>query len=190
VRTTSGASDGSSAAAEFREANVLPDITAVSGTTPSRDGDSRDGRRWQLAFPHGLLGQDGGGRGARTRQISELSRVSYAISGTTRRLHVLRRGRRQSAGVRSAIATYAELQTAIETGPAGRATPRSRPHSRLITPASCASIGAAPARHGGSRDRDGRSGYAAKPPRLPPCATFSSTPARRRRRASAWSRRS
>ena len=85
ARTTSGASDGSSAAAEFREANVLLDITAVSGTTPSLTATvetSADGTSW---FTHTAFSA----KTAAGKDIQKLGslgsylRVSYAISGTT-----------------------------------------------------------------------------------------------------------
>lgn len=85
ARTTSGASDGSSAAAEFREANVLLDITAVSGTTPSLTvtvETSADGSSW---FSHTAFSA----KTATGKDIQKLGnlgtylRVSYAISGTT-----------------------------------------------------------------------------------------------------------
>jgi len=85
ARTTSGASDGSSAAAEFREANVLLDITAVSGTTPSLTvtvETSADGSTW---FTHTAFSA----KTATGKDIQKLGnlgsylRVSYAISGTT-----------------------------------------------------------------------------------------------------------
>jgi len=84
ARTTSGASDGSSAAAEFREANVLLDITAVSGTTPSLTvtvETSADGSSW---FTHTAFAA----KTAAGKDIQKLGNVggylvSYIISGTT-----------------------------------------------------------------------------------------------------------
>src|SRR5882762_1224772 len=73
-----------SAAAEFREANVLLDITAVSGTTPSLTitvETSADGSSW---FPHTVFSA----KTATGKDIQKLAnlgsylRVSYAISGT------------------------------------------------------------------------------------------------------------
>jgi|SRR5215469_10723831 hypothetical protein len=85
ARTTSGASDGTSAAAEFREANVLLDITAVSGTSPSMTvtvESSPDGTSWfaHTAFPaKTAAGKDI----LKLGNLGSALRVSYAITGTT-----------------------------------------------------------------------------------------------------------
>ena len=85
ARTTGGAGDGTSAAAEFREGNVLLDITAVSGTTPSLTvtvETSADGLSW---FPHtAFAAKTAVGKDVlKLSNLGSFARVSYAISGTT-----------------------------------------------------------------------------------------------------------
>lgn len=85
ARTVSGASDGTSAAAEFREGNVLLDITAVSGTAPSLTvtlETSADGLSW---FPHtAFAAKTAAGKDAlKLANLGSFVRAAYAISGTT-----------------------------------------------------------------------------------------------------------
>ncbi len=85
ARTSSGSGDGSSVAAELREANVLLDVTAVSGTTPSLTvtlETSADGTSW---FTHtAFTAKTAAGKDAlKLANLGSYVRVSYAISGTT-----------------------------------------------------------------------------------------------------------
>jgi hypothetical protein len=85
ARTTSGSSEGTAAAAELREANILLDITAVSGTTPSMTvtvETSGEGTSWfsHTAFPaKTAAGKDV----LRLANLGSFLRVSHTISGTT-----------------------------------------------------------------------------------------------------------
>jgi hypothetical protein len=85
ARTTSGNGDGSSAAAEFREGNVLLDITAVSGTSPSLTATietSADGSNW---FAHtAFSAKTAAGKDVlKLANLGSYVRVSYTISGTS-----------------------------------------------------------------------------------------------------------
>jgi hypothetical protein len=85
ARTTSGSGDGSSAAAEFREGNVLLDITAASGTSPSLTvtvETSVDGGSW---FAHtAFTAKTAAGKDMlKLANLGSFLRVSYAISGTS-----------------------------------------------------------------------------------------------------------
>ena len=85
ARTTSGSGDGSSAAAAFREANVLLDITAVSGTSPSLTvtlETSADGTNW---FAHtAFAAKTAAAKDAlKLANLGSYVRASYTISGTS-----------------------------------------------------------------------------------------------------------
>ena len=85
ARTSSGSGDGSSAAAEFREGNILLDITAVSGTSPSLTvtvETSADGANW---FAHtAFTAKTAAGKDVlKLANVGSYVRVSYAISGTS-----------------------------------------------------------------------------------------------------------
>jgi len=84
ARTTGGAGDGTSAAAEFREGNILLDITAASGTAPSLTvtvETSADGASW---FTHtAFAAKTAVGKDVlKLVNLGAFLRVSYAISGT------------------------------------------------------------------------------------------------------------
>jgi hypothetical protein len=85
VRTASGQGEGTSAAAGFREGNVLLDITAVSGTTPSLTvtvESSADGTTW---YSHtAFTAKTATGRDIlKLGNLGSFTRVSYTVSGTT-----------------------------------------------------------------------------------------------------------
>src|SRR5262245_15758513 len=85
ARTASGQGEGTSAAAGFREGNVLLDITAVSGTTPSLTvtaETSADGTTW---FTHtAFTAKTATGRDIlKLGNLGSFVRMSYTISGTT-----------------------------------------------------------------------------------------------------------
>src|SRR5262245_1760890 len=85
ARTAGGQGEGTSAAAGFREGNVLLDITAVSGAAPSLTvtvETSADGSNW---FTHtAFTAKTAAGRDIlKLGNLGSFARVSYAISGTT-----------------------------------------------------------------------------------------------------------
>ena len=85
ARTVSGQSDGTSMAADMREANFLLDITAVGGTTPSMTlsiETSADGASW---FTHtAFAAQTATGKNVlKLTNLGSYVRANYAISGTT-----------------------------------------------------------------------------------------------------------
>jgi hypothetical protein len=85
ARTASGQGEGTSAPAGFREGNVLLDITAVSGTTPSLTATvetSADGVAW---FAHtAFAAKTAAGRDIlKLGNLGSFLRIAYGISGTT-----------------------------------------------------------------------------------------------------------
>lgn len=85
ARTASGQSDGTGAVAGFIEGNVLLDITAVSGATPSPTvtvETSADGIAW---YSHtAFTAKTTAGRDSlKLGNLGSFLRISHAISGTT-----------------------------------------------------------------------------------------------------------